>query len=416
MSGPRSRTTVARPVGFVGLLVGALVVVALAVWANLSPGIDPSQPSNSALAAEPSTNASDGPVPSLDAPPTNIPAQTPAVDAAWVEPNIVDRPGVPARLYNKYWQALGEAGQVGTTARIVIPRTEEILAADSGLVASYAVVRDDALGTSEVVVGPGGVIIILRDVRTGAVLRMVETGVSIRSGAMSGALLFWTGDTLPVDGAEGTDAGIWALDTADPASRPRAIVEPSDLSSEYGPNATRSRPHLRDRGNALVSTIVGDAARATQVIDIATLSLRTTIPGEVAFEIADQTALVRRAEGVVLLNISSGQQVGPMLKAAEVYRAFASTEEIFVQYGPGDGQGVYITGLGIGTGDVRQILHQPRGVRTTDLSLDISALDLFALLNDDWDYGSDGRAYVQVTLLDPVTGDLQPDAFSIGSP
>lgn len=415
MSDPRSHRTLARPFGLVGLLAGALVVLALGVWANLTTGVDPSQPSSSALAAEPSTKVSDGPASSLGAPPTG-PAQTPAGDAPWAEPNVVDRPGVPAQLYNKYWHALGEAGQVGTTARIVIPRTEEILAADAGLVASYAVVRDDALGTSEIVVGPDGVIIIVRDIRTGAVLHMVQTSVAVRSGVMRGTLLFWTGDTLSVDGAGGSDAGIWAVDTADPASTPRAIVEPSDLKAEYGPNATRSRLRLGDRGQAVLSTIVGDAARATQVIDVASLSLRTTIPGETAFDIADQTALVRRAEGVVLLDISSGQTVGPVLKATEVYRAFATTEEIFVQYGPGDGQGVYITGLAIETGDSRQILHQPRGVRTTDLSVDLSALDLFVLLDDDWDYGSDGGAYVQVTLLDPMTGELQPDAFSVGNP
>jgi hypothetical protein len=38
------------------------------------------------------------------------------------------------------------------------------------------------------------------------------------------------------------------------------------------------------------------------------------------------------------------------------------------------------------------------------------------LADDDPTFDAAGRVQVRVTLLDPATGELQPDAFTIGNP
>jgi hypothetical protein len=408
MSGPQSRTTVARPLGLAGLLVAALAIVAVAVWANLRPGADPSPSPTTPVAIEPSPS----PIPTSDAPQTEAPTDPPSGDVVWVEPNVVDRPGVPPELYDNYWAALGQAGQVGTTARIILPRSEELLAVDVGLVASYAVVRDEEFGIFEPVLGPNGATIRIRDLRTGGVIRAFDTGILVLDGVMQGNVLFWTGRTLP-GGPESIDAGIWAIDLADSASSPQAIVEPTDLTGDYGPLALRSNPRIGDQGRSVFTSIVGDESRATQVVDIATRSLRATLEGEIAADVADDVALVFGDDALALIDISTGDRIGPVLEAAEVYKTLVLHDEILVQYGPGGGQGVYITALRISDGATRNILHQPRDVRTTIMSPEISSAEFIALLIDDWDYDSAGLASVAVSLLDPTSAELQPEAFVI---
>jgi hypothetical protein len=403
-----------RPFGGLGLLAGAVALGLVVVLSSLDAGVDPSLPPASTLGPQSSNEPSGVPAPSIDALPSEAPVDGPPASAAVVERDIVDRPGVPPELYDKYWEALGQAGHVGTTARIEIPRNEEIVAADGGFVATYPVIRDEQLGTSEIVVGASGVTILVRDIRTGAVIRAIETGIVVRTGVMKGSLLFWIGTTMP-DGPQSTDAGVWVVDIADPSSNPRAIIEPADLGDAYGPNASRSRPRIGDQGRVVFSSIVGDRASATQVIDVAGLALHRTM-SDLALEIASQTALVRRADGLVVLNLATGQPVGRALGATEVYRAFVANGEFLVQYAPGGGRGVYITAIAIDSGDTRQLLHQPQGVRTTDMSPDLSAGNLIVLLDDDWDYGAAGEAFVSVTLLNAESGALQPQAFTIGNP
>jgi hypothetical protein len=340
---------------------------------------------------------------------TEGPSAAPTTDSATSQPDVIDRPGVPSVLYDKYWTALGQAGQVGTTATIVLPSDEAILAADAGRITSIAVNPD----TLEPNIGSNGVAIVVRDIHSGEA-RSFDTGISVAYGAMSGSTLFWTGRTLTTGGEKATDAGLWAIDLADPAAKPVAIITPGDLNSTYGANAFRSRPVISGGGLSVLTTVIGEKARATQVVNIADLAV-ATIDGEAVFEVADGVALARRSGGLVLLDLANGSQIGAVLKADEVYRTVAGAGEMVVQYGLAE-SGVHVSTIDMESGEVRDLLIQPIGVRTTFLSRELSAATLLVLLDDDWALNAEGAASVGVSLLDPATGELQPSAFSIGKP
>ncbi len=415
MSGPQSRTTVARPVGLLGVVVGALLVVAVTVWANLVSGVDPSQPPGSPVAAEPSSIKSNAPTTSDNLPQTQEPAPTTAGDVLWVEPNLVDRPGVPASLYDKYWVGGGQAGHVGTTARIILPEDEEILGADAGRVASFAISPE----TSRPLVGPNGAEIIVRDIRTGTTLRVIDTPVHLASGLLAGRLLFWTGRTLPSDAPDSTDAGLWVIDLDLPDSSPQAVIPPSDLAERYGSDAIRGAIRLTDNGRTALTLIQSPTARATDLIDVESLTLRHTLMDSFAAEVVNEVALViplhgdtgQASQRMRLINLATGDAVGPDIATRDVGWAVTGTGEIYVQHGIG-GTGFSIIAIDAATGDARELVAQTSLV----LSHELSATDVLVLMDLSWDIGADGKAIQPITLLDPQTGHLQADAFTIGNP
>ena len=405
-------------VGGLGILVGAIAIAALLLWSG-SVGGPAASPSPTALVPTafelPTPSLSGGP--SGSDPPTSVPSDTPLptpVGTVYVEPSVVDRAGVPSALYDKDWIVGGSAnqvGQVGKTARIVLPANENIIGADAGWVASYEADPDSNAAIS----GPNGTTIIVRDIRTGAVVRTVDSGIHVSYGVMTGSLLFWIGRTLPFEAPTSTDAGVWVLDVADPTATPQAIIAPADLDATYGPHAGRSYLKLTDRGRAIVTSVGVGLERATQVIDVAGRSLRMTVPDRIAVDLAGQTALVLRPDGVLLLDLDSGRQIGPQLTTDSVMQSVVGEREVFVQHGV-QGKGVYITAIDLQSGATRDILHQPRGVTTSLMDARLSAPALLVLLDGDWEIDSAGRLTVAISLLDPATGELQPDAFTLGAP
>jgi hypothetical protein len=350
----------------------------------------------------------------VDPPKSEGPAQAPDGAVQWVEPNIVDRPGVPASLYDKYWVLGNQAGHVGTTARIVLSPSEQLMAADAGLVASYPVERNEDGSTAENILGPNGAVITVRDIRSGAVIRMIESTIEIRDSVMVGSVLFYAGETLPVEGR--IDAGIWVVDAADPESSPRAIIEPSDLHDEYGKNASRLRLSVTDGGRVVRSAVAGETSRVTQAIDVGSLAPLTIASDEAVLDLAGGTALVRRSDALALVELQTGRTVGPTVGAAEVYRSFPGTNEVYAQYAPGPEPGVYISAISLESGKPRQLLYQGPETRTTYISPELSTPDLLVMFDDDWQLGSDGSAFVQINLLDTATGELEVNAFAIGNP
>jgi hypothetical protein len=318
------------------------------------------------------------------------------------EPSVVDRPGVPAALYDRYWAAFGQAGQVGTTAWMDPPPGEGILGVDAGRVATIPV--DDE---GEPIVGADGTIIVVRDIRTGATLRIVETASTPYYAVIVGSLLFWS---------PRFDASVWVVDLADPASTPRAIVPSSDLTELYGPNADRAPLQISDGGRAVISLVGGDTARATQVIDVATQSLRVTLEGEAADEIAGHVALVYRPDGIALLDTATGHEIGPgiegFLKASVV-----GDGEVLVQVGQNDTGASIVAALDLETGEVRQLRVRIYATETLDLVTMVSAPSVLGLLPVVGPtYDARGRIQLPVTLLDPASGQTVVDAFTIGSP
>ena len=125
---------------------------------SVSPPPIPSIPSNAAaspgIEPSPSAGPSDALGPTSSNPPTATAtlAETdppdepePTPEGAYplrteveINPNVIDRVGVPEDLYDFYWwRAYGtDAGQVGTTAQIGLPAGEWILTVSNGLVVS----------------------------------------------------------------------------------------------------------------------------------------------------------------------------------------------------------------------------------------------------------------------------------------
>ena len=169
--------------------------------------------------------------PALSIPPEATAAPTdPGRTDVVVNRDVRDRPGVPEDFYDVYWwTSFGEAGQVGTTARIGVPDGERIITAGSGLVVS-AVIEFD---------GDVGALLRIRDIRTGALVREIETHLLLPAAVIVDRRLYWAAGLRAVGPAEpdvgnAIDGGVWAVEL-DRDEPPTAIVEPgTDLGSALG--------------------------------------------------------------------------------------------------------------------------------------------------------------------------------------
>lgn len=340
---------------------------------------------------------------------------------ASVEATIVDTPGVPASLYEKYWVALGQVGQVGTTARMIMPSNEGVLGADSHRVASIAFDSN-----YEPVLGPNGVTIVIRDLMTGAIVRTFDTPILVEEGLITGSLLFWRGVTVPLNSDAPLDGGIWVVDLADPASLPRAIIAPADLTAKYGAHAARGLLQLTDGGRTLITLVQGETARATDIIDVSSGVVRQTLDGLFAVEVTGNLAITAPIQGdgddparpkrLRVIDMVTGQEIGEGVATDMVKSSVLGVGEVFVQFGR-NGSDSIIAAIDLRTGQVRDIRTQIGGTETLDLSHALSEPDLLVLLPvADLPRDDRGRVLLPVSLLDPGTQILKPDAFTIGSP
>lgn len=399
----------ASQVGLGGLGVLLLFVIfGAAAWRHVpGAGIGPSEP-------PPSTSAVQTSAEPLTAPPaTSLPEASPVQGGPIVEVNIVDRPGVPASLYEKYWVGGGQVGQVGTTARMVVPEDEQLLGVDRGHVATFPIDPN----TSRPVVGRNGMTILVRDIRTGAIERTIETPFQISYGLIVGSLLIWTGRTLP-DSPTVMDAGLWVVDLDVPDAQPKALIQPSDLAESYGPDAVRGPARLTDEGRSVVTLIQSPTQRGTDIVDLGSLTLRRTLADSYALEVIDGISLVipvhgdrgQSAREMRLVRVGTGATIGAV-PTEEVAWAFAANGAFYVQHGFG-GTGYRIDEIDAQTGNVRELLTEV----ALDLSHRLSAPDNLVLVAYDWEVGEQGKVLQPVTLLDPVTGILHLNAFTIGNP
>jgi hypothetical protein len=339
----------------------------------------------------------------------------------FAEPTIVDRPGVPASLYDKYWNALGQAGQVGTTALVQMPPDEAIFAVDAGRVASYPFDDD-----YETVVGPNGVTITVRDIRSGVTLRAFDTSVDPLQGLMVGSLLFWRGVQLPRE-QHPIDGGVWVLDLQDPASTPRAIIPAADLSAKYGARATRGPLRVTDHGRTLFSNIGLDSMTIAELVDLPSLEVREpfTFP-QGAAEMVGGAALVvpRHGDGfdanhlsrLRLIQVETGDEIWRALDTDLVMATFLGDDEVFVQFGR-NGSDAVVARIDLATGEVVNLRVSEDSSEMWLLSRELSAADALAFRPvDDLSVNELGRVQLPLALLDPVTGQFEPNAIAIGSP
>lgn len=387
-------------VGSVGITAMVGLVAVAAAWPNLA-GVSATRPPVTQSGQLPTGGPSEAPDQSVS------PSSPIESGGSILEPTVVDRPGVPAAMYDRYWFQLNQAGRVGTTARVVLPADEGLVGMDTGLVAS--VIRDESF---EPVIGPNGATIKIRDLVTGETIRSVDTGLYMTYGLVTGSLLWWTGRTLPI-GPDSDDGGVWVIDVLDPASVPTAAVQPSDLTAAFGDRAARSLLWVTDRGRSVLSTVVGDSAKATQIFDVATGTLKETLTGITAHQVVDGIALRRVDERLGLYDIQTGQPIGEGVESRTSYWSVVGNSEVFAPIAQG---GVYkIVAIDLTSGASRVIYVQD----DQGLVLDqyISAPDLLALVPDrDPVVNSAEKVEIPVAVLDPGTGTVQNDAFIIGAP
>lgn len=401
------------------LLVAVLLVLGLGIWANLPRASQSGASAAATTVVE--ASLSFGATPNA-ASPGESEAAGPSPSGLFVEPVVVDRPGVPAAVSGKYWIAYGQAGQVGTTARIVLPSNEAILGVDDGRVATMLYDHD----AHQPIVGPDGLTIVVREFLSGATVRTFNTPVHVTESVMAGSLLFWIGQVAASGGLKASDAGVWAINLADPASTPQAIIGPADLSATYGTRATRGLLRVTDRGRAITTEIESDTVLVTDVIEVASLSLRATIDadrqyafavvGGLAFVIVPHEYTSQDRPGVIrLIDIASGRQIGPETTADLLKGSVVGDREMFVQIGRGADS--FILGIDLGSGESRDIRVVRGGREIYDLSSQLSAPNLLVLVPVTGpEVDERGLVLLPITLLDPATGVLNADAFTIGAP
>ena len=405
---------------FTVLVAIGLLILAVGAWPTIS-----GSPAESPRASGPPLEsqvivATNDMSPPPASPPPSVGESSVPGDVV-VEPNIVDRPGVPSSLLQLYWVEWGQLGELGTTARLEMPLDEQILGVDDGLVASMKFDPD----TQTPVSGEDGIAIVARDVRTGRTVKEFYSPVYITESLVVGSQLFWIG-RLPPMGADSVDAGVWVVDLTDPTAAPRAIVQPSELSTTYGPRATRGLLRVTDRGRAISTQIESAATLVTEVIDVEHLSVRVTIDADrmYAFQIAQGRALVflpheysgqGQPEGIRLMDIRSGAQIGTTVEADLLKGSIIGSQELYVQIGRGVDS--YIIAIDLESGEARDIRVVRGGMETLDLSSRLSSEEVLALVPvTGATLDATGRVHLPVTLLTPTTGELLPEAFAIGAP
>jgi hypothetical protein len=131
-----------------------------------------------------------------------------------INPNVVERPGVPPELHDQYWwRDSGDAGQIGTTAQIGLPAGERIITVVDGRV----VAARSRLNK--------GAALVVRSFTTGSVIRAIPTDMRFPDAALVGNQLFWSGEDGAFDGAVSRDLGVWTTDIST-EDAPHAIVTP----------------------------------------------------------------------------------------------------------------------------------------------------------------------------------------------
>lgn len=349
------------------------------------------------------------------------------------------RPGVPADIHARYWTANtgvggymgGRAGQVGTTDVIVLPSDEFALAADGGLVASFAV-DPDASGFRPIV-GPDGLSIIVRNVSTGETVRVFNTNTFPANGIAVGGLLFWAGPALPIDEDNPVDGGIQVIDLADPSAVPRPIDLPdSHEVADLGSRPVRQTFQVSASRLTLLAPIAGPAGEATYIVDVPTQQVRDVVPG-LGLGTTDEALLVVQnswdlspATRVRLVDIATGDEIGHVWDdLLEGEQPLQNTDILIYTVSPGEGEmfvslprgqhDAVLAAVSESSGEVRDILVQEG--RPLWLISELSSPEHLVLLPNysvSVSLDSDGRALA--SLLNPRSSELVKDAFTVGTP
>jgi hypothetical protein len=338
---------------------------------------------------------------------TQIPSAIPNAGAA-------DRPGVPAELRGRTWLAetidaapgsdgrsVAVAGIEGTTARSILPAGELGLAADQGLAVSA-------------VIGDGASLLLIREVDSGRLLTSLRTPVVASRGLLVGRRLFWAGAGGP---SHNVDAGVWTADLATPSPEPRPVTDPIADLSRFGANVERGPLLASPTGRTVLATIGGLRGTRLEIVDVATLSVRSVLDNLVPIALTDDRALTVAGRTVALHELATGRRLWS-LRADLVYSAVADPgSRAFVLGIDLDGR-YLIEEVSASNGATRRILGQDhRGAsRVSYLSPELSSFDHLVLLPEPALGEALGVAVGSATasVLERSTGRLQTKAFKVG--
>lgn len=215
---------------------------------------------------------------------------------------ISDRPGVPTDLNDRYWYTpWGFAGPVSSTLQIKVPEGENILAVGGGyLVSSTESSSDEGTMTT----------LVVRSFADGLTTRTIETDLMRLQGIIVGTRLFYaglSGNGVAAGGASFVDGGIWTTELANAEDDVSNILPAGEDIREFGSTAERAPIAGSQTGATLMSRVGGFDGTRTDVIDVATLSVRSQLKANV-LAITDDAAMAfafdtREIEG---LDLNSG--------------------------------------------------------------------------------------------------------------
>lgn len=339
-----------------------------------------------------------------------------------VNADTVDRPGVPADLYDTYWWTdNGDAGQVGTTAQLGLPAGERILTAANGLVVSARPAASDGnrYGPAELVV---------RDIRTGSILREIVTNTAIPSAFLLGYRLVWTGMEAGHGDGPSVDGGVWSADINN-TSGPIEIVPPgkevdSALAGRY----------IRASGSGRTIAVIlsmGFGGRWVDIIDVESQSRRARLRNVTVVAVTDDMYIaddgpprdgIFRGYGITAYDIQTSERRWGYPNAVDAERFFIWAIRPFesvlaLQYSWRTPAGLdWITAtIDPSTGSRRVLNRRTYGEENPHLQSGIASASHLALANDEIGYII-GVGGTPISILDVATGSVTRDAFVIDPP
>ena len=399
--------------GLAALLLAAAVVGVIAVGNRV--GRNPLSQYSPSAAADPPVGTASPESSAASAPPVVLsPSASAQAPSAIPNARAADRPGVPVEVRQRTWiaeaidatpgsdgRSVAVAGIEGTTARSILPAGELGLAADGGLVVSA-------------VIGDGGSQLLIRDVESGRLLTTLRTPVLATRGLLVGRRLFWTG---PGDPSRTVDAGVWTADLATPAPAPSAVTDPVAELSRFGANVERGPLLGSPSGRTLMATIGGLSARRLEIVDVASLTVRSALDDLVPIAITDDRVLTVAGRTMALQDLTTGRRIWS-LRADLVYSAVADPS------GRGFVVGIDLDGrylieeVSTSTGSVRRILAQDhRGASAVSyLCPELSSFDHLVLVPEPALGEALGVAVgtARASVFERATGRLQRNAFKVG--
>ena len=407
-----------RPRALTLVAISAVIVGAAIYRAATAPGepapteVASEAPTGPVVPGEPSNSTETSATPAIS--PTIEPEPTPIVGPAGERPGVPDSikqrwwiGGVPS---SAFWPTAGDdvssviAGFLGSTAFIVLPPGERGIGADDGRVVSY--VRGDNTST-----------ILVRSFDDGSLIRTIETPFIVRDGLLVGDHLFWSGVLL--DGTTLLDAGTASLDLSTANAQPIQIVEPLEEVDRFGDTFDYDQWVVDDTGDTAVTWFGNGANFQAYVIDVQSGSVRAALVDAVPRGVTNEAILVSESGMLTLQDLNTGAPLWAIETPQDTNGILTTPvprDGEFIVGFEGDGPTYVIAAISLQTGAIRDLVVQPAGgADTLYLAPSLSSADDLVLLPDltlSEAFGDTGE--FSASLLDPDTGEIIRDVFSIG--